>query len=58
MLENPSYLAEIFHENRMGSWYLYFSVDDITSNLISFLINSSIRDVLPNAAPGGKTPPL
>jgi len=38
--------------------YLYFSVDDITSNLILCFISCSIRDVLPNAAPGVNTPPL
>lgn len=36
----------------------YFSIEEITSNFMSFLINSSINDVLPKAAPGDKTPPL
>jgi len=40
------------------SSYLYFSVEDITSNLILCLIICSIKDVLPNAAPGVSTPPL
>lgn len=37
---------------------LYFSIDDITSNFTLFLFNSSIIEVLPKAAPGGRTPPL
>lgn len=48
----------IKNKNCVESLYLYFSVDDITSNLISCLINCSTRDVLPNAAPAVSIPPL
>lgn len=48
-----NYTKNIFKEN-----FFYFSADDITSNLILCLFNCSIREVLPNAAPGVSTPPL
>ena len=36
----------------------YFSIEEITSNFKPFLFNSSTMEVFPNAAPGGRTPPL